>query len=1472
MRFILIIGLLCIAFASGATLNCSVTEDAEFDEDGSTTPGLKTGLFADLLDGSGEQPWLGFDGCVNQITTGSTINNAVLHFYTSSGSDENLQIWQYQNQTWDETEVDGYCPGSYCTGAKNRLNPLICTMTGTDGSDLWQTSCNLSGAVATELAAGNDRVSFVLNNTGDASDYYNVRSKEDGTGLSAPWLYITYTEPVATGGKTLYINQNHSACSDSYTRLENNLTHPWCTFDEMSKLECNDTLQVIEGTNGTYHIEGSTEYLQGMTCTSGLNITIEPYPGDTIVIGNWERCSSWTDDSASWSGENVWECDDGEFAGGTSRPRATLSDNTPFFRFQDSDDFTNTNYENSIYTNTGTGVTYVKLSGSRDPNDATDSPYIANTYEPLTFQNNDFDNDTFIIMRGFTFNHSFYALRAYDGNIIFEDNIVNTVLNGLKIDGDDGACSHSIVRNNTFDAHYPYRAWYGSDMKEDANMENSPVYADDIDCAVDVLNNSFYNSHGAILLYADDPTEYDGSLISGNYFENGSATQIEIESYCRNTNFTYNQMVDCQFGISIAPANATASEHPCIMAYNRVSIPKNYYTTGESTDNQALKIDARTDAGANHISNWNIHHNTFYGEVRGINHVDASSDEKWGYNNTWKNNIIVSNTSYAVLSTGLESDDNEWNYNLYYDIGATYLLGRYNSQTAVNYASLADAISGGGASWDADSTEADPLFLDYKDLVPSSGSPACTMGSDGGYVGALSCAPDTTSPTFDHALQNVSIDYDNNINYDINASDDTAVDCFAVNDTKFSITCAGVLTMSTVSEGTHYLEITVNDTSSNNATATMWVEVNVSLKSGLVLNYSMSSDTDPVCVDTSGSGNNGTITDAVWTGYGLTDGGAMSFDGDGDFIYFSSIEVAKPFTLSTWVYPKSYKGIYSDYRANRIGIMGDVANDHNSHLTLQNVVGHTNSVWIEDSTGDSSESNQNVITLNVWQMISVIVNTTGNACFYVDGILDKCDNEIIDNITINRIGRGYAMLSFNGTIDEVLIWNRSLSATEISQLYETQKLTYSNTMTVTGDTYNNTNTNWSMSMPAQDISYYNTTWWTSGDKAAVLVMDYNIQNATDLSGQSNHGTVTDATYNGNGGFDGSGAYVFDGDGDYIDTSTIVNEVHTLSAWIQRSEDESTTEIKTIIYCADGIELFVRLSKISIYGTTFEYSTTNIQKDEYYHVVVTRNGTNTNQYIAYINGNPEIITTRPGTITSTYCTIGRQITGYFNGTIDHVMIFNYSLSPEQVYELYNATAENRPVDLKAEETSDNETWTAYWAQSNGVTYDTQVSYALVGDAPDIIAPTLSNLAIETTTTSATISYDSSEYVNTYIEYGETSDLGTQTANSTGMSHIITISGLDPGIYMYNITACDNSSNCYETGPGTFSTESASSSGGSSGGTTTTPPLNIEEPTNTTSEPYYVEKVLGTGAMIAFALAIALIVGFLIVGFFLWLGGQ
>ena len=144
-----------------------------------------------------------------------------------------------------------------------------------------------------------------------------------------------------------------------------------------------------------------------------------------------------------------------------------------------------------------------------------------------------------------------------------------------------------------------------------------------------------------------------------------------------------------------------------------------------------------------------------------------------------------------------------------------------------------------------------------------------------------------------------------------------------------------------------------------------------------------------------------------------------------------------------------------------------------------------------------------------------------------------------------------ATVAFNGSIDEVMIFNRSLSADEISDLYS----------------------------KGRDIDYYDdsglVSWWGfdkdytdkkgSNDGTAVGGVSLNSSegnglvgywhfdgDALDSSGEGNNGTLNGGVANGTGVY--GGGFVFDGDGGYVDVGNSASlapfENYSISAWIK----------------------------------------------------------------------------------------------------------------------------------------------------------------------------------------------------------------------------------------------------------------------------------------------------------------------------------
>lgn len=165
------------------------------------------------------------------------------------------------------------------------------------------------------------------------------------------------------------------------------------------------------------------------------------------------------------------------------------------------------------------------------------------------------------------------------------------------------------------------------------------------------------------------------------------------------------------------------------------------------------------------------------------------------------------------------------------------------------------------------------------------------------------------------------------------------------------------------------------------------------------------------------------------------------FDGFNDSIEIPKYDFrGKNFSISAWINPKNLVNdqgvIVSKWGVDIAGIEFLFRTQIDGSLQLYTGTGN---FWKRTGAG--------VINLNQWQHVVVVYNEqTNNAAFYVNtikltnsqsnGPLDKITNYYDYPITI---GKQYTQNDpFNGSIDEVLIYNRKISTSEINALYNSQ--------------------------------------------------------------------------------------------------------------------------------------------------------------------------------------------------------------------------------------------------------------------------------------------------------------------------------------------------------------------------------------------------------------------------------------------------
>ncbi len=191
-------------------------------------------------------------------------------------------------------------------------------------------------------------------------------------------------------------------------------------------------------------------------------------------------------------------------------------------------------------------------------------------------------------------------------------------------------------------------------------------------------------------------------------------------------------------------------------------------------------------------------------------------------------------------------------------------------------------------------------------------------------------------------------------------------------------------------------------------------------------------ETDNTALDSSGYGNDGTITGATHTNGIL--GSALSFDGIDDYVDAgndNSFDITDAITIEAWVNPFSnnvYGGIVSKKQWTGGTTGYHLARGNNKQFYFG---------WGDGSVRDTLVSSS--VENNVWSHV-VATFMNGAVKIYVNGALNNEKTSLISSIASNTyyvsIGSTQgATYSFNGLIDEVRIYNRALSTTEIQKHY-----------------------------------------------------------------------------------------------------------------------------------------------------------------------------------------------------------------------------------------------------------------------------------------------------------------------------------------------------------------------------------------------------------------------------------------------------
>ncbi len=323
---------------------------------------------------------------------------------------------------------------------------------------------------------------------------------------------------------------------------------------------------------------------------------------------------------------------------------------------------------------------------------------------------------------------------------------------------------------------------------------------------------------------------------------------------------------------------------------------------------------------------------------------------------------------------------------------------------------------------------------------------------------------------------------------------------------------------------------------------------------------------------------------------------------------------------------------------------------------------------------------------NKWHLVSVTYNRSGSGIGYVDGVPATAGSGSITS-QANSISTAYNLyigresaatpLYFNGSIDDVRIYNRVLAPTELKQLYLAGQATLEPTSgqgsgCKLGSLSCGLVSYWSFNN--QDMN------WTSATAGTVK----------DMSGNGNTGTLTNMNRSSSPIPGALGqALKFNGSSSYVSGANIVNVTKaTVSAWVKISSYPAAKGFIAGFMGGLGGTNYDKDLYIDTSGKLFFYvwdgaaKTTSapangIPLNQWVHVVGTADGSNARTYVNGVQvGSAAAGNTFAAYLAADIFAQGAPAGpstggGYMQSQIDDVRIYNRALSGSEVEQLYMA---------------------------------------------------------------------------------------------------------------------------------------------------------------------------------------------------------
>ncbi|MHB1162907.1 MAG: LamG domain-containing protein [Minisyncoccota bacterium] len=435
--------------------------------------------------------------------------------------------------------------------------------------------------------------------------------------------------------------------------------------------------------------------------------------------------------------------------------------------------------------------------------------------------------------------------------------------------------------------------------------------------------------------------------------------------------------------------------------------------------------------------------------------------------------------------------------------------------------------------------------------------------------------------------------------------------------------------------------------------------------------------------DTSGTGNNGTLVNGPIPVVGKL-GQAFYFNGTNQYVNSGDptngsldFGAGQSFSLSFWFKTnddatnQSWPGFISKEDSS-------VSPRTGYNCFLSSSQGTYNKLGCETWVSGTQDGVTSSMTVNdnMWHHAVFVRDISGSTMkLYVDGVLNSSSalsstgstaNSVNLVLALRNASPNVASLFLQTNLDDVRIFNRALSASEVSQMYNAGSGSHIN-----------------VSLNPPNLANGLVGWWTF-DGAQM------VSNVADTSGQGNNGNLVSYTSTTTTPGPVGQALSFNGNNQYVNlgtNSTAFNFSANLSgaAWIKTATDGKIF----VSYQNNNPLFYMQVGATTAGGTANKFvvylrtdngtvvvlsSNKSVTDNIWHHVVFTRDASAqiVNLYIdGVLDSQFGYTDTGPISTSAGGHSISLAGTTYsFNGSVDDVRVYNRALSAQEVKQLYN----------------------------------------------------------------------------------------------------------------------------------------------------------------------------------------------------------